>query len=152
MPMQPEAPLQLTDNGRCFVCGKDNPSGLKLQFRRVGNDEIEAEFTADPRFQGFAGLLHGGMTALLLDEVMVNLAWVKGLNAVSAELNVRLKKPVLTGQRVILRGRIAGEDRRIVRTEARALTPSGEVLAEATGTCIKLSHRKETPCRTSTSK
>lgn len=135
---QPDVPMRLRDNQWCFVCGRDNPIGLKLEFRMPSENEIESEFVSKPQFQGFEGLLHGGIIMLLLDEVMVNLAWKKGLNAVSADLHVRLKKAVRTGEKVVLKGRIVGEDKRIVRTEAVALSPEGQLLAEARGTCLKI--------------
>jgi uncharacterized protein (TIGR00369 family) len=99
---------------------------------------VEADFTAEPRFQGYAGILHGGILAMLLDEAMVNLAWVKGLGAVSAEIRVRLKRPVPIGERVRLEGRIVSKSRRIVRAAARALLADGTLAAEAESVCVRL--------------
>jgi uncharacterized protein (TIGR00369 family) len=119
------------------VCGTKNPDGLRLAFRPDGRGGVEADFTAEPRFQGFAGMLHGGILAMLLDEAMVNLAWVRGLGAVSAELRVRLKRPVPIGERVRVEGRIVSENRRIVRAAARALLADGTLAAEAEGVCVR---------------
>ena len=129
--------MELSDDAWCFACGSENPHGLRLAFRMVGDDEIESEFVPSRQFQGFRGILHGGIMALLLDEVMVNLAWKKGLQAVSVELNVRLKKAVRTGQKVILRGRITAEEKRVVRTGAEARLEDGTLVAEASGVCLR---------------
>ena len=130
--------LKLRDNKGCFACGSENPFGMKMQFRMIGDSEMESEFLAEPRFQGFQGILHGGIMALLLDEVMVNLAWKNNMNAVSADLNIRLRKAVRIGDKVILKGRIQSNERKIVRLAATAKSPDGTVYAEAKGVCVKV--------------
>lgn len=133
--------LVLSDNQGCFACGAKNPHGLRMSFKMLQSGEMESEFVPDARFQGFEGILHGGIMALLLDEIMVNLAWKNGLNAVSAELKVRLKKPVPIGQKIILRARIAGQEKRLVRTTAEARLPDGTLAAEAEAACIQIKDR-----------
>ena len=46
------------------------------------------------RVQGFAGIAHGGILATILDECMVNTVWLRGGTAVTARLEVRLRRPV----------------------------------------------------------
>ena len=53
------------NEGFCFGCGVNNPVGLKLKFTREG-DSIRAGYTPDRYFQGWPGLLHGGLTATLI--------------------------------------------------------------------------------------
>lgn len=130
--------FELVDDRWCFACGTDNPHGLKLKFTLDPNDELVSELVPDRRYQGFSGVLHGGVMALLLDEMMVNLAWLKGLNAVSASLEVRFKKPVRTGQKILLRARLICEEKKLVKTEAWATNVDGTVLAEAQAVCVKM--------------
>ena len=60
----------LQPNSRmCFVCGLENPVGLHLRFVRTGPDGIEVNFTAPERYQGYPGVLHGGIVASILDEI-----------------------------------------------------------------------------------
>ena len=57
-------------NGRwdmCFGCGQKNPIGLKLMFKLDGK-MARAEFTPRDDFQGWPGVLHGGIIAMILDE------------------------------------------------------------------------------------
>ena len=58
----------------CFVCGKDNPIGLKLRFDWDGKT-ARAEFTPTELYQGWQGVVHGGIIAVMLDEVA---AWAIG--------------------------------------------------------------------------
>ncbi len=130
--------LDLFDNQGCFACGSANPDGIRMKFKLDANEELVSEFKAEKRFQGFDGILHGGVMALLLDEMMVNLAWIKGFHAVSADLQVRLKKAVRTGQIVTLRSRIVCEEKKLVKTEAQAFFADGALAAEARAVCVKL--------------
>jgi len=129
--------MELVDDRHCFVCGENNPRGLKLKFRLV-EDRLEAEFTPGKEFQGFRGVLHGGVMALLLDEMMVNLLWRKKIHAVSAEFTMRLKRAAPVGGRIRLSGRIFKEQKRVVLTSATAVNDAGDVLAEAGAKCLKI--------------
>jgi acyl-coenzyme A thioesterase PaaI-like protein len=53
----------------CFVCGLENPVGLRLRIYRTDLGDVEASFTAPEHFQGYPGVLHGGIVASLLDEI-----------------------------------------------------------------------------------
>jgi acyl-coenzyme A thioesterase PaaI-like protein len=52
----------------CFVCGIDNPIGLKLRFYTDDEGRCIARFRPKPEHQGFPGQLHGGLICTLLDE------------------------------------------------------------------------------------
>ena len=60
-------PTPLADN-YCFVCGKDNPKGFKIQVRYL-EDEMaaETELSLPREFQGWADVIHGGILATMLD-------------------------------------------------------------------------------------
>ncbi|HEU5348694.1 MAG TPA: PaaI family thioesterase, partial [Ktedonobacterales bacterium] len=61
----------------CFACGLRNSQGLRLTFWAEG-DEIVTEFTPDEHYQGFPGVLHGGILATLLDEALSRTASIEG--------------------------------------------------------------------------
>ena len=52
----------------CFACGLENPFGLHLHFYDNSQDEVYADFTIAPEHQGYPGVVHGGVTAAILDE------------------------------------------------------------------------------------
>ena len=133
--------LQLADDRMCYVCGKDNPHGFRLDFKHPEKNRLAAEVVFSKHHQGFRDIVHGGMVSMLLDEMMVNLAWVEKIPAVTAELTVRLKKPVKVGERVFLEGRIDKQDGRVLYTSASAKNAQGTLLATAKGTCIRIPAR-----------
>ena len=53
----------------CFVCGIANPFGLGLRFYQTGLGEVAAEVTVPEHFQGYPGIVHGGVVAAMLDEI-----------------------------------------------------------------------------------
>ena len=52
----------------CFGCAPQNPSGLQMEFYEDG-DEIVSFWHPDGKYQGWLNTLHGGIQAVLLDEV-----------------------------------------------------------------------------------
>ncbi len=97
-------PLRLEDDHMCYVCGQGNAQGLRLSFEHPEKGRLKATLSFSKHHQGFKNIVHGGMLAMVLDEMMVNLAWKEGIPAVTAELIVRLKKPTHIGEKVHLEG------------------------------------------------
>ncbi len=124
--------MALRSDQHCFVCGEENPQGLRVKFEvdRTAR-EIGARHVFSKTYEGYAGRIHGGMLALLLDEAMVKLAYELSMPAVTGEITVRFPAPLFTGERIRVHGSITREDRRIVLAEARAEKKGGVVVAEA---------------------
>ncbi len=136
----PDFPL--IDDHLCFVCGELNPDGLRLKFAYPEPGRCRAEFAAAPKFQGWRGVVHGGIIAALLDEAFAHArggpARGGGEAAVTAEMTVKFKRPVRTGDRVVLEGRVVAEHGRVVECESTLADESGTTLASATGKLVKL--------------
>lgn len=130
--------MEFENDDRCFVCGSRNPQGLRLRFELVGVDEIRTVFTPAKRFQGFKGVVHGGILATVLDEVMVNAVWLRGRAAVTGKLEVRLKQPARVGETLEVRGRILKESGRTIEAESQVLRRDGTVIAEGRGVLVKV--------------
>lgn len=130
--------MEFRDDGMCFVCGPKNPIGLKLDFALLDNDTLETRFTPQKVHQGYADVVHGGILATILDEVMVNLPIKLGHKAVTARMEVNLKRPARVGQELVFTAQLVGETRRTLQARARAQTVDGTVVAEARGTLMKL--------------
>jgi len=130
----------------CFACGRDNPIGLKLSFRQE-QDRYVTSFTADPQFQGYHGIVHGGILATLLDEVMARYVWEKVGPSATAKLEVRYRRPAPTGEPLDVRGWITAERQggRIFETAADIRAADGTVLAEATGLVMRVNLTGGTP-------
>jgi uncharacterized protein (TIGR00369 family) len=126
------------DDDHCYVCGMTNSDGLRLKFELDSEDTLKASFTPTRTHQGFKNVMHGGVLALLFDEMMVNLPWKLGKRAVSAQIQVRLKRPVAIGTRIDFRCQIKKEAGKLIFLKAKALDPQGVTVAEAEGTCVRI--------------
>jgi len=62
----------------CFVCGRKNPVGLYMRFHDNGETEVVSEFTVPEHYQGYPGIVHGGVVAAMLDEVVARVSMMAG--------------------------------------------------------------------------
>ena len=53
----------------CFICGMENPIGLHLHIYETAPGEVESTYTASDHFQGYPGVLHGGIVGAIIDEI-----------------------------------------------------------------------------------
>lgn len=118
----------------CFVCGLENPLGLKLDLFAVPG-AVETRFRFRPECCGFRETVHGGMIAAVLDEVMV---WAAGVVTKQlcycGEMTIRYQRPTRPGVPVTVRGSLVENRRgRLFLTRAELRDEAGELLAEATG-------------------
>ncbi|WP_299017714.1 PaaI family thioesterase [uncultured Photobacterium sp.] len=119
---------QAHDN--CIACGRvdHNPDSLGLAFTLGPDGTVTAPFKVSTRYQGYDGLLHGGMISTLLDAAMTHCLFAQGIQALTAELTVRFSKPVEVGQEIMLKARILGQRGGIYQLEAR-ITQGRQLLA-----------------------
>ena len=134
--------MKLIDDGYCFVCGPRNPVGLKLEFRFNGKT-ITTEFIPKKEHQGYLDIVHGGIISTLLDEAMVKLAIAMDMPAVTARIDVRLKKALAVGEKVNVEAGIIKETRKTIDAYARAVNGDNVVIADAKGTLVKVKAKVE---------
>jgi uncharacterized protein (TIGR00369 family) len=117
----------------CFACGTLNVSGIGL-VHHVEPGRSWTELTLDRRFEGWEGIVHGGIVSTILDEVM---AWsLVGQDSwgVTARMSVEFRRPVEVGTPIRADGWVTRDRRRIVHTAGRIVDSStGEELATGTG-------------------
>ncbi|MFH0942089.1 MAG: PaaI family thioesterase [Chloroflexota bacterium] len=124
----------------CFGCGPDNPIGLKLKFHWNG-EVARAEFTPDERHQGWSNIVHGGIISCLLDEALNYPPYFVGLPCLTAKMEVRLRRPVMVGEPMVLSATIIKKNRRLVETRASLELKDGTLVAEANGVMFVLRGR-----------
>jgi uncharacterized protein (TIGR00369 family) len=129
--------MEFVADRMCFACGLDNPIGLKLQFHQEG-DIYVTTFIAGQAFQGYQDIVHGGIVATLLDEVMARYVWEKYGPSATAKLEVRFRRPAPCGVPIEARGWITAERRggKAIETAAEVRLEDGTILAEATGLVV----------------
>jgi acyl-coenzyme A thioesterase PaaI-like protein len=130
--------MEFQNNHRCFVCGKYNPDGLHLDFEPEGVSGVRTTCVIPERFQGFAGIAHGGILATILDECMVNTVWLRGITAVTARLEIRLRRPVGLGERVTFRAEVLRESSMGFEVTSRAEADDGTVVADGKALLVKV--------------
>jgi uncharacterized protein (TIGR00369 family) len=127
--------MQLQPNSRhCFVCGLDNEYGLHLRFYKTAEGEVTVETTVPDHYQGYPGIVHGGIVASLVDEALgrVHMGSVDDPRFMyTAKLTVQYRKPVPTGQPIKIVAHAQNSKRRSATSVAKVLGPAGELLAEA---------------------
>ena len=121
----------------CFGCGRHNPVGLHLEFERAG-DGVVASYTTRREDQGFPGMLHGGLLALLLDEAMGWAMYADRIFAVTARMETRFRRPAVLGETVTARGRITRNRGRRIEVAGEVLDAGGASLVEASGLFLRM--------------
>ena len=122
---------------RCFGCSQINPIGLKLKFS-YKDDEAVTKWIPKEEYQGWPGILHGGITATILDEVMAKVIEHKGIYAVTAEMNVRYVKKIEIGKELIARAWFERQSKKIFYVKAEIQNKNGEVLAKGSGKYFRM--------------
>lgn len=120
-----------SDYRHCFGCGLDNPAGLQVDgFAREG-DLITASFRPHDHHRGFHGVLHGGVLATALDEI---LAWTAilqaGTFAVTAKVDFKFRNPAPPDAEYHLEGRLIEQRGRRLLIDGSCST-GGKLIAEA---------------------
>jgi len=125
---------QLPHTHSCFVCGESNSIGLNLRFEADG-PIVRTRFTPRPEHIGFKQVVHGGIAATLLDEIMVWACAVQTKQfAYCAELTVRFLSPLRPGQEVLATGELTINRRnKIFEAKGEIKDRDGKLLATATG-------------------
>ena len=126
--------FKLPHTKSCFVCGLNNPLGLKLDFETDGQI-VRARFVPRPEHVGFRETIHGGIISTVLDEAMV---WAVGVQtkrfAYCAELNVRFLQPARPGEELMVVAELTDNRRnKLFEAKAELQSPRGAVYAAGTG-------------------
>jgi len=119
-----------TQNG-CVVCGQDNPYGLRIQYALGRDGAITAEWQPTENWEGFEGIVHGGIISTVLDEAMSKAVVAMNYEALTGELRVRFRHHVTAGENLRIRGWVVEKVRRLVKAEATLTAADGSERAHA---------------------
>ncbi len=130
---------QVQDDEHCFACGRANPIGLKLSFDLdLIERKVTTVFQPDRRHQGWKNRLHGGLLSTVMDEVMVNAAYMMDIPAVTGEMTIRFRSPTDTQQRLTFTGRITEVRAKFLQAVAECRTDDGTSIADARALLIRI--------------
>ena len=132
-------PSEKLPNSRgCFVCGRENPIGFKLQFERDGNG-VSARLTPGRDYQGFGGVLHGGIIAALMDDAMWYAIYASAdcATTMTVDLNIRYKKAAPVEAVVKVYAEVEEVRGKLFRVRGLLTGADGEVLAEGSAKFLR---------------
>lgn len=123
------------DAYNCFGCSPANEHGLHLRFWKDGED-IVALWQPQKTYEGWIGVLHGGIQATLMDEAAAWLVFVKLKTAgVTTALNISYSKPALISKgEITVRARLISVEKRLARIECNLQDGEGIICAKAEAT------------------
>ena len=120
----------------CFGCGSENPVGLHLDITS-GQGTAAAEWTVTENYVGWDDTLHGGILALIADEVMGHVVDLRREKIVTAHLEMDFLAPIRLGDTLRCEAKKSSTGRRSVKTEA-LITVNGETAAKSSGVYVKV--------------
>lgn len=126
-----------TQNG-CVVCGQDNPYGLRIHYVRERDGAISAEWRPTENWEGFEGIVHGGIISTVLDEAMSKAVAAMHYEALTGELRVRFRHHVAAGENLRIRGWVVEKVRRLVKAKATLTATDGSERAHAWASFLAL--------------
>jgi acyl-coenzyme A thioesterase PaaI-like protein len=118
----------------CFFCGLENPVGLKLRVYETEPGVVETTVTVPDHFQGYPGVVHGGIVATMIDEVSGRSLMGTENNPrfmFTAKIEVIYRKNVPTEKPLRIVGKAGSDKGRSAEAWAGIYdTESGDLLAE----------------------
>ncbi|NLW72843.1 MAG: PaaI family thioesterase [Chloroflexi bacterium] len=135
---------KLPSGSECFVCGRDNPFGLKMFFYREAKGSCFSNVTIPEQYQSYPGVTHGGVVAAILDE-----ASGRAINAdpdlfmVTMELTVRYRRPVPIEQPLKVVGTLLKRRGKVATAKGELFDPDGNLLAESSGMFVDLPQEQQ---------
>lgn len=131
--------MEIENNDRCFVCGKQNPFGLQIT-PNISPDGSKVEIACTPpdHFQGWASVIHGGILSTLLDEAITYVGIASfDCPAVTAQLEIRFKSPAPTGKKLIVNAKRVKNTKRLIEAAADITLEDGTLIADGSGKVVK---------------
>ena len=131
--------MQKQPNSRmCFVCGMENPIGLKAFFYDDDDGRVIAKFTPRQEHQSYPGVLHGGIISALIDEAIGRVVTSLDIWAVTAKLELKFRKPVPLGEELTIIGEMVRLRSRSFEARGELRLSDGTVAVEGYGVYIRL--------------
>lgn len=131
---------KLPNSRYCFVCGLENPHGLKLAFYQDGPDSVVCRYTVPERFQGYPGVVHGGIVTSIMDEAVGRVFMIEDHNRFmfTAKLTTRFRKNVPIETPLKITAQVVRDRGRIAESKAQLFGPDGDLLAETEALLVAL--------------
>ena len=137
----PENPMPLNP-----IIGACNPTRPDVQLR-YADGEVVGTATFTRRFTGPPGFTHGGISAMLADQIVALTGGAVGTRCITKALHVRFRRPLPLGEPIELWGVCDLSDETNI-TARYTMTAGGEVAVEGTAELVpftRLAERNDLP-------
>lgn len=140
MPQERTNPVNMVNDHHCFGCGQLNQHGLKLRFfANPDGNGVWTSFLPTNDFEGYGGIIHGGIVCTILDEVMAWSLYRDQTWAVTGQLSTRFRRPLVVGEAIRASGQIVKDRGRVIEMRAEIRREADDLLlAEGTATFFRV--------------
>ena len=121
-----------TNSKMCFICGMDNPIGLKAQFYNMEDGSVATIFKYREEHQSFPLRVHGGLVSTMLDEMGLRAVWAKygeEMYGVTMSMEIKLRKPAPYEEELIGIGKVTSETSRTYEIDTKIIDKNKSVIA-----------------------
>jgi uncharacterized protein (TIGR00369 family) len=122
----------------CYACGVENRAGLHLHFYEDESGQVVVKFTPEDAYQGYPGVLHGGIICTLLDETIGRALLSDDYWAATGKLEIRFLQPVPLRKPLTVTGRVTRPTRRAAEGTGEIRLQDGTIAAEGKALYIRL--------------
>ncbi|MFG2086597.1 MULTISPECIES: PaaI family thioesterase [unclassified Spirillospora] len=118
------------------VNGTLNPFAPPVDLKVTPDGTVRAEFTLSPLYEGPPSYVHGGVSAMVLDQALGMAAAASGTPGMTATLELRYRRPTPLGVPLVVEARFSRVEGRKVHASGSITGPDGRVTVEATAMFI----------------
>ena len=102
----------------CFVCGKENCSGLGISYSLDDQGNVKGEFCVTQEYQDGTQSCHRGIILTLLDSAMVHTLLQRNMSGLTVKLNASFHKKIPTGTPLEITAKIVNQNKGLYYTTA----------------------------------
>jgi len=125
----------------CFVCGRENHLGLKMVwYNNLLSKRVEATVSIPEQYNGYPGIVHGGIVAAILDETAGRAVMLDGdfdNLFVTLRLNITYRKPTPTDTHLKAVGWVEHHGSKGMKVAAELLLADGTMTAECRAVVVR---------------
>lgn len=131
---------KLPNSRNCFVCGLENSYGLKLAFYKDGPGSVICNYTVPEQYQGYPGIVHGGIVTSIMDEALGRVFMIDDPNRFmyTAKLTSRFRQHVPIETPLKITAQIVRDRGRLAESKAQLFGPDDQLLADTEALMIAL--------------
>ncbi|TGL58128.1 PaaI family thioesterase [Leptospira ognonensis] len=128
------------ENGTCFACGQDHATGLRMNFF-TDDSSVFSEILVPSRFAGWSQIVHGGITATILDETLAwTVIYLRQSFILTKSLTIEYLRPIFVDKPLYAIGSISEVvSERELLVDAAIYDSEKELCAKARGSVVMFS-------------